>query len=85
MVMGTPHRSSMARIGSISGAWAAEMAAASSSISGLAPFAGASADISTACSWCGIIIWANMTSLMFASSLPIIWPAADPGTLGPLS
>ncbi len=47
---------------SISGCWAAEIRVASSMSSGLVERSGASADSSTACWWCGIMLVANATS-----------------------
>ena len=53
---------------SISGPWAAEMSAASLTTSGLVERSGTSADIATACSWCGIMSVTNETSASLKSA-----------------
>ncbi|CAI7979413.1 exported hypothetical protein [Frankia sp. Hr75.2] len=85
MAVGSPHAASQPVIVSISGACAVPICWASASTAGSAARSGASSAIFTACWWCGIIIWANITSaLLWALSLAsLLLPAvADDGPVG---
>lgn len=61
---------------SISGCWAALICSARAVTSGLTPRLSRSMSImATACSWCGIIIWANSTSALLKSPVAVGAPA----------
>src|SRR5664279_534849 len=62
MMVGSPHWPSQPVIWAISGACAVRIRVASCLTVGLPARAAASSAITIACSWCGIIVWVNMTS-----------------------